>query len=205
MRDIAKLVDEQNTKGVEILCYEPGTKNPNLDHGYASKFALHFLRYALQAINLAIDIKGNFDYSFQALGAACDEIVSKVPRFEPRKSAKAEEKERAEARAEMASGEVIRQRARVRIRRELDRFYQEMFNANFSLEEAVEDLNDEYNDAQTRAALETETVENSRSPAKYADYKNTTEVTNSKSMTVGKVENSLSPYGQQNVDHIARA
>ena len=186
-RDVAKLVDEQEVIGVELLGYKHGTKNPNLEHGYASKFTLHFLRYALQAINLAIDIKGDFDYSFQALDVACDEIVSQIPHFEPKKSAMVEKKERAEARAETASGQAIRERARVRIRCEMDRFYQDMLNAAFSLEEAVEDLNDEYNDATERAAQESESVEEARPPVAPADYRDTKDITNTKNMTVGKV------------------
>jgi hypothetical protein len=79
-RDIEKLTAEEKRLGVGLLGYTPGTRNPATGQGYASKFRRYYLRWALEAINIAIETRGDLEYSHDALSPACDEVVKRIPR-----------------------------------------------------------------------------------------------------------------------------
>jgi hypothetical protein len=79
-RDIHKLLAEQNSLGVEVLKYWPGYANWVTGEASASKFQNLFVRYALEAINEAIETSGDYEYSWQALEAACRNTASRIPR-----------------------------------------------------------------------------------------------------------------------------
>lgn len=78
--DLAKLIAEQQRLGVEIVAYKKGSKDFSKDINYVSRFKNIFVRLALEAINAALDTKAEFDYSFEALEAACKEVAARVPR-----------------------------------------------------------------------------------------------------------------------------
>lgn len=75
-RDLKALIKEQDDLGVCVLFYRSGQE------GIASRFQNHFLRYALEAINEAIDRRDDFDYSWEALEKACQAVAKRVPRDE---------------------------------------------------------------------------------------------------------------------------
>ncbi len=81
-RDIHKLLIEQKGLGVEIIKYWPGYTNLRTGKNQVSRFQNLFLRFALEAINEAIETSGDYEYSWQALEAACKNVASRIPRKE---------------------------------------------------------------------------------------------------------------------------
>lgn len=80
-RDIKRFKTEQAEKGVDLLGYKEGSYNPITGQGYPSIFRLHFLRYALRAIDMALNMsKSEYKYSWEALEAAAEMIVAEIPR-----------------------------------------------------------------------------------------------------------------------------
>lgn len=82
-RDLRKFLDEQAALGVVLLSYQPGGKDFATGKPYPCKFQNHFLRYGLQAINLALDTREDFGTARLALEAACRTVVADIPRMEP--------------------------------------------------------------------------------------------------------------------------
>jgi hypothetical protein len=82
-RDIHKFKDEEKSLGLEgeIIKYWQGTVD-RTGKNQSSRFQNKLLRYALEAINLAIDTSNSFEYSSQALEAACKMVAAKIPRNE---------------------------------------------------------------------------------------------------------------------------
>ncbi|MFP5262023.1 MAG: primase alpha helix C-terminal domain-containing protein [Blastocatellia bacterium] len=82
-RDIAKLQKEQKTLGLDgqVIWYQPGYQD-RAKVNHPSKFQNKILRYALEAINMALDTKtsGDFEYSWEALENACRIVAGHVPR-----------------------------------------------------------------------------------------------------------------------------
>src|SRR5205085_974218 len=95
-RDIQKLLDEQKQIGVELVSYTQGTYNPQTGVGYASKFRRCYLRWALEAISVAIETRGDLEYSHDALNRACGEVAKRVPRLPVEETAKADASDTAE-------------------------------------------------------------------------------------------------------------
>jgi hypothetical protein len=81
-RDIKKLREEQQALGVLVISYTPGSKDFAKNQSYPCRFQNYLLRYALQAINIAIDTRDDFDYSREALEAACQQVIATIPRTE---------------------------------------------------------------------------------------------------------------------------
>lgn len=81
-RDIKRFKLEQEAKGIDLLGYTEGTYNPVTNQGYPSIFRLPFLRYALKAIDMALNMsRSEYEYSWEALEAAADKVVAEIPRL----------------------------------------------------------------------------------------------------------------------------
>lgn len=81
-RDIKQFLLDQAASEVDLLGYTPGSYNPTTSQGYPSVFRLYFLRYALQAIDKALNMnRSEYEYSWEALEAACDVVVAEIPRI----------------------------------------------------------------------------------------------------------------------------
>lgn len=80
-RDIKRLRGEQAALGRVAIDYRPGGKNLSTDKPYPCRFKNLLLRYALEAISIAWDTRANFKTARQALEAACQEVVSRIPHF----------------------------------------------------------------------------------------------------------------------------
>ena len=80
-RDIEKLKAEQEEKGITMLEYIPGfvSYKTNPPRRVSSKFKRFFLRYALEAIDLAMEIEGRY-YTNETLRFACEQIFARIPR-----------------------------------------------------------------------------------------------------------------------------
>jgi hypothetical protein len=77
-RDIKNLLQEQRKLGVGLISYKPGKKY--FDNGQeirlGSKFQLHLLRYSLQAISHALDIKAKNQRLDEVLDIAVEKIIA---------------------------------------------------------------------------------------------------------------------------------
>ncbi len=73
-RDIQALLKEQQKLGVEVIRYWQGFE------GVPSRFQNLFMRYALEAINDALNRRSEFEYFWQAIEVACFEVANRVPR-----------------------------------------------------------------------------------------------------------------------------
>lgn len=82
-RDIKRLRAEQEELGIALISYTAGSMNAQGEK-FASQFKNHLLRYALEAISLALDIRNQFKHSSAALEAACKVVVERIPRVEPK-------------------------------------------------------------------------------------------------------------------------
>ena len=80
-RDIEKLKAEQDEKGITMLEYIPGfiSYKTNPPRRVSSKFKRFFLRYALEAIDLAMEIEGRY-YTNETLRFACEQVFARIPR-----------------------------------------------------------------------------------------------------------------------------
>jgi putative DNA primase/helicase len=79
-RDIRELRADQKKTDVALLGYTPGSRfidETGKEIRYASKFQNHILRYSLEAINIAVDIQGNYKNFNKALEAACKQVIEK--------------------------------------------------------------------------------------------------------------------------------
>jgi hypothetical protein len=77
-RDIHKLLIEQHHLGIEIVKYWQGYRNDATGRGIVSRFQNLFVRYALEAINEAIESSGDYEYSWKALDAACKKVAARI-------------------------------------------------------------------------------------------------------------------------------
>ncbi|MBI3653688.1 MAG: hypothetical protein HY231_21865 [Acidobacteria bacterium] len=82
-RDLKRLREEQAALGVAIIGYAPGSKDFATGKGFPSRFQNYLLRYALEAINISIDTRDDFNTARKALEAACLRVVETIPRIEP--------------------------------------------------------------------------------------------------------------------------
>jgi hypothetical protein len=200
-RDIQKLLDEQRELGVEVLAYTPGTKNPATGQGYGSKFRRAYLRLALRAIGIAIETRGDQEYSHDALNRACDEVVRDVPRQPVDDSAKVGMGDRAEKRTN-GDGDIESLKAKHKFKATvaMKRLLQAMSDDGLTLEEAEAILSDAFNDA-TDAARERVTT------AERADYQRIVEASGYLSLNTNidgpqdRIDNAL-PYGPHLADHM---
>lgn len=82
-RDIEKLAAMQQKKGIVMLEYTPGfiSYKTNPPRRVASRFKRLFLRYALEAIDLAMEIEGRY-YTNETLRFACKQVFAKIPRLD---------------------------------------------------------------------------------------------------------------------------
>jgi hypothetical protein len=87
-RDKGKLWKAQKVAGIELFYYWHGRKNPETEENIASRYQSYLGRWALQAIDLAIECYG-YRYSDDNMKEKCEEIASRIPRTgkrqEPRK------------------------------------------------------------------------------------------------------------------------
>lgn len=79
-RDIHRLIVEQDKLGVEVIRYWQGYTDWRTGVNHVSRFQNLFVRYALETINEAINRSGEFEYSWQALEAAAQEVAARIPR-----------------------------------------------------------------------------------------------------------------------------
>jgi hypothetical protein len=149
-RDIQKLLDEQKQIGVELVSYTPGTYNPQSGMGYASKFRRNYLRWALEAISIAIETRGDLEYSHDALNRACGEVAKKVPRLPIEEIDKAEPEadNMAESRPDGRPNlTVLKAKHRRKATAVLERLLKSMTDDGLRMEEAELILSDAFNDA----------------------------------------------------------
>lgn len=79
-RDFNEMREEENALGIYPFSYKPGGYDSK-GKAYASMFRNNLLRWALEAISLAIDIYGDeskFKYDLKSLKTACQKVASKV-------------------------------------------------------------------------------------------------------------------------------
>jgi DNA primase len=79
-RDIKQLCDEQTVLGVTIISYSPGSEDSAKGQPFPCLFQNRLLRYALEAINIAMDARNDFETARLALKAACQMVVKSIPR-----------------------------------------------------------------------------------------------------------------------------
>jgi hypothetical protein len=215
-RDIRKLTDEQDALGIELITYTAGTYNPQAGIGYASKFQRSYLRWALQAIGLAIETRGDLEYGHDALNRACDEVVRGIERKPVDGSAKVNSDDRAEKRASTPDGEALKVRHQIKATVAMKRLLQSMVADGLTLDEAELILSDSFNDSTGWARARAETVEATSAPpdcdqpeTKDADYIETVEASESLSLNTNTDSQhdgsagagSSFAYGLQNDDH----
>jgi hypothetical protein len=88
-RDIQELQKEEKKLGVKMVGYTPGN-----EYRGVSLFQSFFMRYALEAVNEAINRSGEFDYPWEALEAACKDVAAHIPRNPLTTSDEAKKRER---------------------------------------------------------------------------------------------------------------
>jgi hypothetical protein len=106
----------------------------------------------MQAINLAIDMQGDFDYSLQKLIKACEIVATQIPRTEKDSGVDGNK-----STATLEVDEAMRRQARIerkhkRLGRAMRQFWKDLVAERCSQSEVVEGLNEEYNRTQEWAA-----------------------------------------------------
>lgn len=201
-RDIQRLLDEQKMTGVELVTYTQGTYNPQAGIGYASKFRRNYLRRALEAISVAIETRGDLEYSHDALNRACDEVAKRVPRQPVEETAKveADASDTVEKRADdKPILVVLKAKHRHKATAALNRLLQSMSDDGLAIEDAEHILSEAFNDATDMARAR-----------QHADHIETVREQPVTTIHDGQQNGSAAAgpslaYGQQNDDHIARA
>jgi putative DNA primase/helicase len=98
-RDIRKLLDEQRKLGVALISYKPGKKF--FDNGQevclGSKFQLHLMRYTLEAISYALDLKTKDQRLDEVLDVAIEKVIADANFQPPQEEIKAPAKKQRKA------------------------------------------------------------------------------------------------------------